>query len=774
MKILFSSALCLCLTFTVSMAADTTSVQKNADGITLKLPAGWLKLRVFSPHVVEVVCAPGDTFPTNRSLAVIHPPAKTKWKLTETADEIQLRTAELVVHVKRTNGAVTFADNTGKIILAEKAGGRSFTPAHVGNIDTLRSRQAFEFPSDEAVYGLGQHPDAPMNYRGAKIHLQQENRIVAVPVLVSSRGYGVLWDNPAITDVDAGATDASALTWTSEAADKIDYYFIYGPDLNDVVASYRQLTGGVPMFAKWVLGFWQCREHYETQKELLGVVAKYRQLHIPLDGIIQDWQYWNKGGWGSHEFDTNRYPDAAAMTKAVHDAHAHIIISVWARFDLGLQNLAELEKAGAVYPLVYPNVYPKGEGKWYDPFNPKGRELYWKFLSEKLFARGFDGWWMDASEAELGGHWGEMRDLTTGAGPGAKVLNAYPLEHTAGVYQGQRAESSDKRAFILTRSAWAGQQRNAAVTWSGDTHGSWDVFRKQVPAGLNFVATGIPYWNTDIGGFFGGDPEDPKYNELFTRWFQFGAFCPMFRVHGTGKAKEVWRFAPATQDVLTNYIALRYHLLPYIYSVSWRVTSAGDTMMRPLVMDFRTDTNVFNIPDQFLFGPALMACPVMHAGETNRGVYLPAGATWFDFWTGGKISGGQKISTASPIQTMPLFVRAGSILPYGPAIEYAAQTNDPIELRIYRGADGAFTLYEDEGDNYDYEKGAHATIPFTWNEAKQTLTIGQREGKFPGMLKEHTFRVVFVSPGHGVGIATEAQPDAIVHYTGKTMKVSAK
>ena len=290
---------------------------------------------------------------------------------------------------------------------------------------------------------------------------------------------------------------------------------------------------------------------------------------------------------------------------------------------------------------------------------------------------------------------------------------------------------------------------------------------------MNFVATGIPYWNTDIGAFFGGDPRDPQYAELFTRWFQFGAFCPMFRVHGTGKSKEVWRFDAATQGILTNYIALRYHLLPYIYSDAWQVTKANASMMRPLVMDFRADTNVFNVGDQFLFGPALMACPVMHAGETNRSVYLPAGANWHDFWTGNKTAGGQTVKGASPIQTMPLYVRAGSIIPYGPAIEYASQSGDPIELRVYRGADASFTLYEDEGDNYNYEQGVLATIPFTWNDAKQTLTIGERQGTFPGMTKERTFRIVWVSPGHGAGIATTARPDRLVHYTGEAVKVSA-
>ncbi len=751
-----------------------TSFHKTSDGVLLQTPSGILRLQVWSDRVVRVTYGLGKSLPPLKSLSVISQPVRTRWDLAETADEISLRTDKLTVRIDRATGAVGFYDAAGKPVLEEaRSGGKMLTPARVGGLDTLRSEQAFVFPPDEAIYGLGQHPGAPMNYRGAKLHLQQENRIVAVPVLLSSRGYGMLWDNPAVTDVDAGATDKSLLVWTSEAADAIDYYFIYGPEPDQVIAAYRGLTGAAPMFAKWTWGFWQCRERYRTQEELLGVVAEYRRRHIPLDGIIQDWQYWPPGGWGSHEFDPKRYPDPTGMVKQVHDANAHIIISIWPRFDLGLTNLAELEKAGAAYPPVYPNVYPKGEGKWYDPFNPEGRRLYWKFLSEKLFARGFDGWWMDASEAELGGKWGEMRKLTTGAGPGAKIFNAYPLMHSTGVYQGQRAETSDKRVFILTRSAFAGQQRNAAVTWSGDTTGKWDVFAKQIPAGLNFVASGIPYWNTDIGGFFGGDPADPKYAELFTRWFQFGAFCPMFRVHGTSQPKEMWRFDEATQNILIACDQLRYHLLPYIYSVSWQVTDQGYTMMRPLVMDFRADTNVFSIPDQFLFGPALMVCPVITAGAVNRNIYLPAGTAWTDFWTGKTYPGGQNIEAASPIETMPLFVRAGSIIPFGPAIEYAAQSADPIELRVYPGADGCFTLYEDEGDNYNYERGVHATIPMSWDEKSKTLTIGKRSGKFPGMLKQRTFRIVFVSPRHGVSGSVTEKADIEVIYTGRALKISA-
>jgi alpha-D-xyloside xylohydrolase len=762
-----------CLSNSTAATVAVLAVHKNSTGVTLRLNPGTLRLEVYSPRIIRVTYGLENSLPPDKSLAVIAHPERTHWKLVESAGEISLRTDDIEARVNRATGAVGFYDKTGKPVLEEEADGRSLIPDHVGHIDSLRSRQAFVLAPGEAVYGLGQHQQGVMNYRGTTVHLQQENREVAVPVLVSSRGYGVLWDNPAITDVDAGRSNPGTLTWSSEAADAIDYYFMFGPDLDQVIADYRGLTGAAPLFAKWAWGFWQCKEHYASQKELLQVAGWYREHHIPLDGIIQDWQYWTPNPWGSHKFDTNRYPDPAEMMRTLHGENVHMLISVWARFDTGCSNAAELERVGGLYPEKLPNVYPKGEGQWYDPFNAKARKVYWRQISRNLFSLGIDGWWLDASEPELSGHWGEFRDYTTAAGPGARVFNAYPLMHTTGVYQGQRAETSARRVFILTRSAYAGQQRNAAVTWSGDIHGDWNVFARQIPAGLNFSISGIPYWNTDIGGFFSGDPKDPKYAELFTRWFQFGAFCPMFRVHGTGHPKEMWRFDTNTESILIDYDQLRYHLLPYIYSVSWRVTDQGYTMMRPLVMDFRSDTNVFEIKDQYLFGPSLMACPVTQAHATRRPVYLPAGTGWVDFWTGESHAGGRTITAAAPIQTMPLFVRAGSIIPYGPAIEYAMETNNPIELRVYRGADGAFTLYEDEGDNYNYEKGKYATIPITWNEADQKLTIGRRRGKFPGMLKNRTFRIVWVSPGHGTGISSTENADATVRYNGNLRQVSA-
>ncbi len=754
------------------LTAAPERAEKNPSSVSVAIDGVVTRVELWTDRIVQVTHRPEAAKP-GQSLAVIARPEPVAADVNTTAEGVlTMTTVALRVEVARATGRVRIMNRAGDVILAEPAGGTEVTPVTVGGFSTWRARQAFDLAPDEGIYGLGQHPDGHLDHRGTVVRLQQENGKVAVPVLVSSRGYGVLWDNPAVTDVDVGKTDPRILSWSSEAGDGVDYYVMAGPDLDTVVSDYRHLTGQVPMFPLWTWGFWQCRERYETQAQLLGVVDRYRQRGIPLDGIIQDWQYWKPGQWGSDDFDPARYPDPRAMVAAVHRAHAHIIISIWPRFDLGLKHTAELEKAHALYPAIYPNVYPKGEGRWYDPFNPEGRRLYWKFLDQNLFSLGIDGWWMDASEPELGGQWGQMREVKTAAGPGVVVYNAYPLEHAAGVYNGQRAVTSAKRVFILTRSGYAGSQRNAAVTWSGDTHGTWDVFRRQIPAGLDFSITGIPYWNTDIGGFFAGDPADPKYAELFTRWFQFGAFCPMFRVHGTGKPKEIWRFDAATQRILVEYDRLRYHLLPYIYSVSWQVTHHGYTMLRPLVMDFRTDPAVRNITDQLLFGPAIMANPVTSSGATSRRVYLPGATRWIDFWTGVGYGGGQTIDAAATLDRMPLFVRAGSIVPWGPDREYAAQNPDaPIELRIYPGADGEFTLYEDEGDNYDYEHGAYATIPLRWSETNRALTIGARQGDFPGMVRTQEFRVVFVSPHHGVGVPATATPDQTVQYNGEEVTV---
>ncbi|MBV9851834.1 MAG: DUF5110 domain-containing protein [Armatimonadetes bacterium] len=566
----------------------------------------------------------------------------------------------------------------------------------------------------------------------------------------------------------------STLSWTSEAAGGVDYYFCYGPTLDGVIADFRGLTGQAPMPGRWALGFWQCKERYQTQQEWLDIAQGYRSRREPIDNLVQDWYYWDPHPWGSHKFDPKRYPDPAAAIAQLHDQyHLHFMISVWGKFDPGSPsnpnaNFQAMNARGYLYP-------PLGENaRYYDAFNPDARALYWGLMRDQLFSKGVDAWWLDASEPEV--NMASFRAVPTAQGRAARVLNAWPLMHTTGVYQGQRAAAPNKRVFILTRSAFAGEQRNAAAVWSSDITGTWDVFAHQVTAGLNFCLSGMPYWTTDIGGFFVGYPggsQNPEYRELFTRWFQWGAFCPIFRVHGTSTPKELWRFGPQYEPILVKYDNLRYRLLPYLYSQAWQVTSQGGTLMRALVMDFPQDVAARRSRDEFLFGPALLVCPVTQQGASSRRVHLPAGTHWTDFWTGRGYVGGQDIMAPAPIDTLPLYVRAGSIVPMGPFLQYAAEKPaDPIELRVYRGANGAFTFYEDEGDSYRYERGVYATIPITWNESAHTLTIGARAGKFPGMLTRRTFRIVWVRPGRGAGLEP-ATPDQAITYNGQAVVIKA-
>jgi len=689
---------------------------------------------------------------------------------------------------------VSFLDAGNHVLLGEVADGRKIDPATVANTAVTSSAQTFETAAGEGIYGLGQHQHDVWNYSGGdggSVRLAQANTDVGIPVMTSSKGYVVLWDNPAVTTIKTGTEDSSAgtktLRWFSEYGKAIDYYFCYGDGTIDTaMKAYRHLTGEAPMMPKWMLGMWQCKERYASQTELLGVANKLREMKVPVDGIIQDWQYWPPGTntWGSHQFDPARYPDPAAMFQQLHDMNFHTLISVWAKFDLGSDNSKELNAVGGMFTNVTRYVFPPGFGQWYDPFAIQGRQTYWKQMRDELFAKGVDGWWLDAPEPEINNM--DFRNYETPMGHGYEVYNAFPLMHSTGIYQGQRATTDQKRVVILTRSAYAGQQRNSAITWSGDIRGTWQVFRAQIPAGLNFSLSGIPYWNTDTGGFFGdratgnGNARNPLFQEFFARWFQFSAFCPMLRVHGSygtsAPGREFYQFPENTQNILRTYLNLRYRLMPYLYSVAWEVTSNGTSFMRPLVMDFPKDPKAIGIGDQYLFGPAIMVTPITTADATNRSVYLPAaGAPWFNFWTGQTSPAGQQVNAAAPLETLPLFIRPGSIIPMGPFLQYSSEKPaDPIELRVYRGANGKFTIYEDEGDNYNYEKGKFATIPITWNEAKHTLEIGKRAGEFPGMLKNRTFNIVWVSENHGAGVPLTEKPDAVVHYTGKAMKISGR
>jgi alpha-D-xyloside xylohydrolase len=578
-----------------------------------------------------------------------------------------------------------------------------------------------------------------------------------------------------------------SLSLYSEVADQIDYYFIHGKNLDDVISGYRQVTGKAPMMPKWAMGFWQCRQRYQTQDELIGIVQEFRKRRIPLDNIVQDWFYWPEDKWGDHDFDPQRFPDPAGMVKKLHDdLHAHIMISVWPKFYVGTKNYEQFKKKGWLYMR---NV-EKQERDWvgrgyvstfYDPYSAGARELFWKQINEKLFSKGFDAWWLDATEPDLHSNlehyeW-RKRIGPTALGSASRYFNTYSLMNAKGIYEGQRQVAPNQRVFILTRSAYAGQQRYAAATWSGDIAARWYDMKAQIPAGLNFALSGIPYWTMDVGGFSTearyqnakGDDLD-EWREQLTRWFQFGAFCPLFRVHGEFPYREMYLVAPEDHPAfkaMLSYDQLRYRLMPYIYSLTGMVTQNDYTIMRALVMDFGNDNKVFNIGDQFMFGPALMVNPVTTFKARSRQVYLPKCAGWYHLRTGKFFTGGQTIEADAPYSDIPLFVKAGAIVPTGPALQYSDEKPaDPLRLYVYAGADGEFTLYEDDGRSCDYEKGAFATIPLRYDDQKKTLTIGDRAGEFDGMLQTRTIEVVFITREKPVGMDFTAPAQKSVKYDG--------
>ena len=744
--------------------------RQESDGVTFTLETGLLRIQVCTDSVIRVRYAPGSSFPNVRDYVVVKNAwPSVNWKLEATNTAVTLTTARLKVSVNRADSTVSFANLRGEALLNE--GPKLMRPVTVNGEATHSAEDVFKiYGSEEAFYGLGQHQAGVWNYRGSAVDLAQENTEIAVPFWVSTKGYGVFWNNTSISRFNNNFVHY--LYVSSQVADQIDYYFFYGPEFDKLIADYRELTGAAPMYGKWAYGFWQCKNKYSSQAEILGVAHKYRDLHIPVDNIVQDWFWWTRTG----EFVFNKnYPDPAGMVADLHRNHFHLMVSIWPFFYPGTRTYEEMDKLGYFIDRTKSaGFHPLGTAL-YDAFNPAARAYYWHLVDQGLFKIGVDAWWMDTTEPETEGlAENVLLSNKVAIGNGARYANIYPLVDTEGIYQAQRKETDKKRVYILSRSAFAGSQRNAVTAWSGDVLSDWETYKRQIPAALNYELSGLPYWTSDIGGFFIGHPNDPAYRELFVRWFQFGAFCPIFRVHGTRapNENELWSYGPEAQKILVAYDRLRYRLMPYIYSLAWRVTHESDTPMRPLVMDFTGDRRVENIGDQFLFGRAIMVSPVVEQGATTRHLYLPKGSGWYDFWTGAEQSGGKYIDVPAPLDRLPLDVRAGSIVPLGPDIEFAAEKPaDPIELRVYRGGDGDFTLYEDENDTYDYEKGVYATIPMHWDESGRTLTIGARQGEFPGMLRSRTFNVVVVGPNHGVGGQVTAAADRVVRYEGRAVVV---
>lgn len=945
----WTGVLLACLPLVALTSSASTAPATDATGVTITLNQGLLRLEPVSERIVRVAWSHDAAFFRRDSL--MRAPASTSeastaFTITEPipgSSKLSLRTAALEVRVETETGAVAFFDHAGREILSERPDGRTLTPATVQGESTQHIRQTWAASPDEALYGLGQHQQDLFDIKGHDLDLWQRNGEIAVPFLVSSRGYGILWDNngytrfgdlrpyapvpivtladregrsgalsvtyaagarfekilaeergapdfipplpaPAVGSPEAkdktranlaihpalnvagpvgvrwegsltpslsgdhlfrtfstgdvklwidgkllidhwrqgwlpghdvarvalraghahalrvewvrdqepsnfrlewkppgSAQDADTSLW-SEVGDGIDYYFVHGPALADVVAGYRTLTGRASLLPRWAFGLWQSRQRYETAQQSLDVVDEYRRRGIPLDVIVQDWLYWPQERWGSHEFDATRFPDPAGWVRALHERNARLLISVWPKFYPGTEHFAALQAGGFLYqPNLDQNVrdWIDQPYTFYDAFHPAARKLYWSQLEKTLLPLGVDAWWLDGTEPdlmpvpELATTHSQM--MPTAGGTAARVLNAYPLVNSAAVYEGQRQARPDQRVAILTRSGFAGQQRHAAAVWSGDITSTWTALRKQLPAALGLSLSGLPYWTMDVGGFSvparyntrnpaPADLED--WRELNARWFQFGTFTPILRVHGEKPFRELWEFGgddhPATRSLLA-FNQLRYRLLPYIYSVAGAVTRAHDVFMRPLLMDFPEDAAVRSIADQYLFGPAVMVSPVLSPGARSRPVYLPATpGGWFDFWTGGHVAKPGWCDAPAPYERLPLHVRAGSILPIGPALTHTAEkVADELTVWIYAGADGHFTLQEDDGLTNAHERGDFSLIPLRWDDAARRLTVGDRAGTYAGMVGERKIRVMVVD-------STRAKPfdvDAVTSWS---------
>jgi len=816
--------------------------RRDANGVTFRTNSGSMRIEVCGERVVHVIASPTSEIPLPKVPVVTQPCRAASLQVKVGRTGTTLLTPAITVAVNTATGALSFSSVDGNAVLTEPSqGGKAFDVPSSAESKTWQIQQTFLSPSDEALYGLGQHQEGIFDVRGVPIRLHQANTNISIPFLLSSKGYGLLWNNPSLTDfnpadqaiaIDPKTTSGKFTTaakgvygfllssdnrdrlslrvdgqpvidleniWTpssasgvmtldankeydvsaqggpggvqlsvrppqdtttfrSEVGQAIDYYFFYGPDLNRVISQYRALTGEAPLFPKWAYGYWQCRERYHSQQEILDTAAEFRKRQIPVDVLVQDWQYWGKYGWNATKFDEDNYPQPKEMLDQLHANELHMMISVWSRFGED----TDVYKRMKAHDFLVPGTV------WTDFFNPAAQSAFWSALKEGIFQDGMDAWWMDASEPEFD----VLKGKQTFLGSGESVRNAYPLYVTKAIYEGQRASTDRKRVVILTRSAFAGQQRNAAASWSGDISANWLTLRRQISAGLSFSMSGMPYWTSDIGGFF--RPKDQytseAYHELLIRWFEYGTFCPVFRVHGYQSNAELWNYGPQVENILTEYDQLRYRLLPYIYSTAWGVTKKGESLMRSLPLEFSSDPGARAISDQFLFGPALLISPVTTEGAKQRTLYLPAGSSWVDFWTGKRVKGGQTINAEAPLDLLPIYAKAGSIVAFGPERQYASAKAEPIEVRIFAGADADFTLYEDEGDNYNYEHDAYSVISIHWDDKAGTLTIGDRHGSFPGMLEHRTFHVLRVTDGHGVGIAP-AKPDASVEFDGKSVKV---
>ena len=756
-----------------------------------------VEVQWFNPNSLRVLKTPAGKTVEKNSISVIAKPEKSGIKIsTSDNGDIVMKSNSLIVTLNQKNGTMTYAKADGTILLKELENNKAFTPFNDAGKSTYTVYQGFQTDKEEGLYGLGQLQNGQMMQRNMTKELIQGNIEDVSPIFQSTKGYGVFWDNYSATTYTDNEKETS---FSSIVGDCIDYYFMYGGSADGIIAQIRELTGEVPMMPLWSYGFMQSKERYKSQDETVGIVKKYRELGIPLDCIIQDWQYWgNNYLWNAMDFQNPLFYNPKEMIDSIHGMNAHMMISIWSSFGPATKPYRALDPKGLLFNIETwpqsgiegwpPNMeYPSGV-RVYDAYSPEARDIYWNHLNKGIFQLGMDGWWMDSTEPDHFNWKDSDFDHQTYLGSYRSVRNAYPIMTVGGVYDHQRAETSDKRVIILTRSGFLGQQRYGSNVWSGDVQSSWDMFRKQITAGLNFSLTGMPHWNSDLGGFFASSyntngstsaTKNPMYQELYVRWVQFGAFCPMMRSHGADTPREFFWYGKAGEpvyDALVDAVKLRYSLMPYLYSTAWDVSHNQSTFMRALFMDFINDKKTWNIGNEYMFGKAILVAPVLHAQYTpeqkqdllkeNEGwgqvkkdngtaiwsvdftqpkdmeVYLPSGCKWYDYWTNEYYEGGQNLKVTTTLNKIPLFVRAGSIIPIGPDVQYTNEKKwDNLIINVYPGADGTFTLYEDEGDNYNYESGAYTEIPMTWNDTSHTLTIGSKKGSYNGMLSERKFTV---------------------------------
>lgn len=805
-----------------------TRINKLNNGVLLVTGEKRLKIEFISPEIVHVRFVPSGDFKSNGTdMCVPRNARAVAFRSTENPNQITLQSKALRLVISKSTGSIRYSDAAGNLLLAEnpdsprvmaavKLSKATFNDAVSHVVKTANgdqasaairlretigtawsARQQFVWQKGEALYGLGSHQEDYMNLRGTRQYLYEYNLKKSLPVLMSTKGYGLLFDGGSAM-VFHDDTVGSFMKML--AVNQVDYYFMYGPGFDRIVSGFRSLTGKVELPPKYMFGYVQSKERYTNPHEIDSVVTRFRTSHIPLDLIVQDWQYWKNGLWGHKKFDETKYPHPDKMIDSVHSQNAHFMLSIWPQ--MAANEETEMSEKGFILGR-----------RIYNAYDAAARKMYWdNYVGKNLFTKGVDAWWCDSSEP-VEADWNRgansiannpeirfeknvkvMADLL-----GDMRVNTFSLHHTEGIYENQRKSESQKRVVILTRASFPGQQRYGTMVWNGDTKATWADFKSWIPAGLNYMVTGSPYWTIDAGAFFvsthpewfgkGEFPKgtaDPGYREFYVRNIQYAGWLPLFRSHGTDFAREPWQFgAPGGMfyDAIIKQINLRYRLLPYIYSLAARVTNEDFTMTRSLLFDFRTDTKVYNIKDEFMFGNEFLICPVtqpmyynpnevqLNNVNKSREVYLPAHTTWFDFWTGKRYAGGHQINAEAPIDHIPVFVKAGSVIPMGPVTQYAADRPDAKwEVRIFPGANGTFTVYEDEGDSYNYQKGASATFKITWDDKTHTVTISDRKGHFNGLAKSRALEFILVSPGKGQGV--EESTGKTITYEGKSKQVS--